>query len=55
VPGAADHHQRHHHLFDDAGSRDTPLRKHFKNKSPGTAEILMTVWDAAYRSAAISG
>jgi phage terminase large subunit-like protein len=25
----------------------TPVRKHFKNKSPGTAEILMTIWDAA--------
>jgi phage terminase large subunit-like protein len=25
----------------------TPLRKYFKNKSPGTAEILMTIWDAA--------
>ena len=25
----------------------TPVRKYFKNKSPGTAEILMTIWDAA--------
>jgi phage terminase large subunit-like protein len=25
----------------------TPVRKHFKNKTPGTAEILMTIWDAA--------
>jgi phage terminase large subunit-like protein len=25
----------------------TPVRKHFKNKSPGTAEILMTIYDAA--------
>lgn len=25
----------------------TPVRKHFKNKTAGTAEILMTIWDAA--------
>ena len=25
----------------------TPVRKHFKTKQPGTAEILMTIWDAA--------
>ena len=25
----------------------SPVRKHFKNKAPGTAEVLMTIWDAA--------
>lgn len=25
----------------------TPVRKHFKNKTPGTAEVLMTIYDAA--------
>lgn len=25
----------------------TPVRRHFKNKEDGTAEILMTIWDAA--------
>ncbi len=25
----------------------TPVRKHFKNKTEGTREILMTIWDAA--------
>lgn len=25
----------------------TPVRKRFKHKTPGTAEILMTIWDAA--------
>ncbi len=25
----------------------TPVRRHFKNKEPGTAEILMTIYDAA--------
>jgi len=34
---------------------DHAAAQHFKNKSPGTAEILMTVWDAAYRSAPYPG
>jgi phage terminase large subunit-like protein len=25
----------------------SPVRRHFKEKNPGTAEILMTIWDAA--------
>lgn len=25
----------------------TPVRRHFKNKTPGTGEVLMTIWDAA--------
>jgi hypothetical protein len=51
VPGAADHHQGHHHLVDVAHARRHAGAPALQGKAPGTAEVLMTIWDAAVSNA----